>query len=173
MGSRAARARFQAAAGPLAAIAAPLVAFGAFLAFTNAVMGTTPLQTQAIWGGNGFHPPWEVVDAALRWTIDHHDALEALNLFALLLFSVAVVAGLRLLPLSYSLLALPQVALIAVRIQPTPLTSTTRLLEVVFPAFVVFAIWMNGRRREVSWAALSTVLLAALVWLFVKGDWVA
>lgn len=161
------------ALGSVVAIAAPAVAFGSFLAYANAVMGTTPLQTQAIWGGTSFHPPWEVVDAALRWAVDRHDALEALNLFALLLFIAAVVAGLRMLPLSYSLLAAPQVALLAVRIQPTPLTSTTRLVEVVFPAFVVFAIWMNGRRREVSWTVLSTMLLAALVWLFVKGDWVA
>jgi hypothetical protein len=161
------------ALGSIVAVIAPAAAFASFLAFSAAVMGTTPLQTQAIWGGNSFHPTWEVVDAAVRWTIDKHDALQALNLFTLLLFMVAVVAGLRMLPVAYSLLAVPQIALIAVRIQPTPLTSTTRLVEVVFPAFVVFAIWMNGRRREISWTVISTLLLGALVWLFVKGDWVA
>lgn len=157
----------------IVAVVAPLVAFGSFLAFTSAWMGTTPLQTQAIWGGNSFHPTWEVIDAALRWIIEKRDGLQALNLAALLLFIVAVIAGVKALPLSYSLFAIPQVTLIAIRIQPTPLTSTTRLLEVVFPAFVVFAIWMDGRRREVTWTVISTMTLAALVWLFAKGDWVA
>jgi hypothetical protein len=160
-------------AASIFATVAPLLAFGSFMAFTAVWMGTTPLQTQAIWGGNSFHPTWEVIDAALRWTIEKHDALQGLNLAAMLLFIVAVIAGIRALPLSYSLLAIPQVALIAIRIQPTPLTSTTRLLEVVFPAFVVFAIWMNGRRREISWTVISTMILTALVWLFAKGDWVA
>ena len=56
----------------------------------------------------------------MRWIIEHHDPLQALNLGMLLLFIVLVVAGVRLLPISYSLLAIPQVALIAIRIQPTP-----------------------------------------------------
>jgi hypothetical protein len=155
------------------AVLAPIAAFGTWLLITDAIAGRTPLQTQAIWGGNSFHWPWEVVDAALSWTIDKHDGLQALNLAVLMLFLVTVIAGLRVVPLSYSLLALPQVLLIAIRIQPTPLTSTTRLVEVIFPAFVMFAIWMDGRRRELTWVIVSTLLLGALVWTYVKGDWVA
>ena len=156
----------------LAAVA-PAIGFGSFLAATAVMAGRTPLDTQDVWGGKSFHPPWEVVDASLRWIIEHHDSLQALNLGMLLLFIVLVVAGVRRLPISYSLLAIPQVALIAIRIQPTPLTSTARLLEVVFPAFVVIALATGGRRRSVTWTVLSVLALGALTWLFVTGDWVA
>jgi len=159
--------------GSIVAVGAPAIGFGAFLLATKILVGQTPLDTQDVWGGKNFHPPWEVVDASLRWTIDHHDPLQALNLAMLLLFSVLVIVGIRRLPISYSLLAIPQVALIAIRIQPTPLTSTTRLLEVVFPAFVVIALATSGRRRAISWALLSTLALALLTWLYVTGDWVA
>jgi hypothetical protein len=157
----------------LLAVAAPAIGFGSFIAATALVVGRTPLDTQDAWGGRNFHPPWEVVDAALRWIADRHDSLEALNLVMLVLFVVLVVAGLRRLPLSYSLFAVPQVALVAVRIQPTPLTSTARLMEVVFPAFVVLALATGGRRRFLTWTVVSTLALAALTWLFVIGDWVA
>ena len=157
----------------VAAVAAPLIGFGSFLLATAAVTGRTPLDTQDVWGGKNFHAPWEVIDASLRWIIEHHDPLQALNLAMLLLFIALVAAGVRRLPVSYSLLAIPQVALIAIRIQPTPLTSTARLLEVVFPAFVVIALATGGRRRAVTWTVLSVLALAALTWLFVSGDWVA
>ncbi len=157
----------------IAAIAAPVIGFGSFVLATGLVMGRSPLDTQDVWGGKNFHPPWEVVGASLQWIIDRHDSLQALNLGMLLLFMVLVVVGARRLPVSYSLLAIPQVALIAVRIQPTPLTSTARLLEVVFPAFVVVALATSGRRRAVTWTVMSTLALGALTWLFIIGDWVA
>lgn len=155
------------------AAAAPVIGFGSFLLATAATTGRTPLDTQDVWGGKSFHPPWEVVDASLRWIIERHDSLQALNLGMLLLFIVLVIVGIRRLPISYSLLAIPQVVLIAIRIQPTPLTSTARLLEVVFPAFVVIALAMGGRRRAVTWTVVSVLALGALTWLFVTGDWVA
>ena len=155
------------------ATSAPVIGFGSFLLATGVMTGRTPLDTQDVWGGKSFHPPWEVVDASLRWIIERHDSLQALNLGMLLLFIVLVVVGIRRLPVSYSLLAIPQVVLIAIRIQPTPLTSTARLLEVVFPAFVVIALATGGRRRAMTWTILSVLALGALTWLFVIGDWVA
>ncbi len=155
------------------AAAAPAIGFGAFILATLLILGRTPLDTQDAWGGKNFHPPWEVFDASLRWIVEQHDSLQALNLALLVLFIILVAAGIRRLPVSYSLFAIPQVALIAVRIQPTPLTSTARLLEVVFPAFVVIALATGGRRREVTWTILSLLALGALTWMFVIGDWVA
>ncbi len=170
---RAATGRAMPAASSLLAAVAPAIGFGSFLVATAVMTGRTPFDTQDVWGGKNFHPPWEVVDASLRWIIEHHDSLQALNLGMLLLFIVLVLAGVRRLPISYSLLAIPQVALIAIRIQPTPLTSTARLLEVVFPAFVVIALATGGRRRSLTWTVLSVLALGALTWLFVTGDWVA
>ena len=152
---------------------APAIGFASFLIATKVWTGRTPLDTQDVWGGKNFHWPWETVAATVQWIGDHHDSLEALNLVMLLLFIVLVIVGIRRLPVSYSLLAIPQVALIAVRIQPTPLTSTARLVEVVFPAFVVLAMLLNGRRREWTWGIASLLALAALTWMWVVGDWVA
>jgi hypothetical protein len=155
------------------AVAAPVIGFGTFMLATYLFLGKTPLDTQAVWGGKNFHWPWEVFDASYRWIIERGDSLQALNLLMLLGFIALVIVGLRRLPLSYSLLAIPQVALIAIRIQPTPLTSTARLLEVVFPAFVVVALATASRRRAVTWGVISALALGALTWLFVVGDWVA
>ncbi len=157
----------------IAATLVPVVGFVGFLVVAKVWSGRTPLDTQDIWGGRNFHWPWDTVAATLQWIGDHHDSLEALNLAMLLLFTALVLAGIRRLPVSYSLIAIPQVALLAIRIQPTPLTSTVRYVEVVFPAFVVLAMFLKGRRREWTWGIASLLALGALTWMWVIGDWVA
>ena len=110
--------------------------------------------------------------AAWQWTIDRHDPLQFVNLALLVLFGVLLLAGLRRLPVSYTLFALPQVLLLATRIQPTPLTSTNRYLLVVFPAFVVAAL-IPWERVRFAWALISTLFLAVLLQAFLSGDYVA
>ena len=157
--------------GSLAA-GGPLLGFIGFFAYTAVVAGQTPLDTQDAWGGKEFFPPWDVATAAWRWTIDHHDPLQFVNLSLLVIFGVLLLAGLRRLPVAYTLFALPQILLLATRIQPTPLTSTNRYLLVVFPAFVVVALipWRNVR---LAWAITSTLFLAVLLQAFLGGDYVA
>lgn len=157
--------------GSLAA-AGPLLGFAAFFVYTAAVAGQTPLDTQDAWGGKEFFPPWDVAAAAWQWTLDHDDPLQFLNLALLALFGVLLVAGLFRLPAAYTLFALPQVVLLATRIQPTPLTSTNRYLLVVFPAFVVLAL-LPWRRVRVAWAITSLLFLAVLFGAFLDGDYVA
>ncbi len=157
--------------GSLAA-GGPLLGFFGFFAYTLAVAGQTPLDTQDAWGGKEFFPPWEVAAAAWQWTIDRHDPLQFVNLALLVLFGVLLLAGLRRLPVSYTLFALPQVLLLATRIQPTPLTSTNRYLLVVFPAFVVAAL-IPWERVRFAWALISTLFLAVLLQAFLSGDYVA
>jgi hypothetical protein len=157
--------------GGIAALG-PVIGFVAFFAYTAAVAGQTPLDTQDAWGGKQFFPPWEVVDAAWRWTLDQHDPLQFLNLALLVLFGVLLVVGLFRLPVAYSLFAIPQIALLATRIQPTPLTSTNRYLLVVFPAFVVLAL-IPWRRVRLAWAITSILFLAVLLQAFLMGDYVA
>ncbi len=150
----------------------PLVGFAAFFAYSATVAGQTPLDTQDAWGGKEFFPPWDVAAAAWRWTLERHDPLQALNLVLLLLFGLLLVAGLRRLPVAYTLFALPQLVLLATRIQPTPLTSTSRYLLVIFPMFVVLAL-IPWPRVRLAWAITSTLFLAVLVQSFLTGDYVA
>ena len=158
--------------GPLLAVIAPAVGFAAFFVFATAIVGKSPLDTAAAWGGTNFHPPWEVIDASWRWVIQHHDPLQAFNLAMLVLFAAVTLVGLRRVPVAYSLFAIPQIALIATRIQPIPLTSTGRYLLVVFPVFVILAL-VPGRRLRFGWAVASTMFLALLLANFFQGTFVA
>ncbi len=159
------------AAGLIAA-AGPLVGFLAFFGYAGAVTGQTPLDTQDAWGGKEFFAPWDVAAAAWQWTLDQHDPLQFVNLTLLVAFGVLLVAGVRRLPAAYTLFALPQIALLATRIQPIPLTSTSRYLLVIFPAFVVIAL-IPWRPARLAWMILSVVFLAVLVQSFLAGDYVA
>lgn len=158
-------------AGALAACG-PFLGFTSFLLFTAAVAGQTPLDTQDAWGGKEFFPPWEVVDAAWRWTIEKGDPLQFLNLVVLLLFGVLIVLGVRRLPVAYTLYALPQFVLLATRIQPTPLTSTNRYVLVIFPAFVMLAL-IPWRRVRLAWGITSILFLGILVHGFLTGTYIA
>lgn len=158
-------------AGGLASFG-PAVGFASFIGYTAAIAGQTPLDTQDAWGGKEFFPPWEVVDAAWRWTIERADPLQGLNLILLFIFGALLVVALRRLPFAYSLFALPQFVLLATRIQPTPLTSTNRYLLVIFPAFVVLAL-IPWRRFRIAWAITSLLFLAILLREFQAGTFVA
>jgi hypothetical protein len=150
----------------------PMAGFGAFLAFSYVATGRTPLDTQDAWGGRNFHPPWDVVSASIDWAVDQRDPLQLFNLATLIGFGVAIVIGLRTLPVAYSLIAIPQVLLLATRIQPTPLTSTARYLLVVFPVFVLLAR-VPERRIQLAWLAGSIMFLTILLIAFETGQFVA
>jgi hypothetical protein len=154
------------------AAAAPLAGFGAFLAFSLAVAGKTPLDTQDAWGGRNFHWPWDVAVASWNWAVEQHDPLQFINLATLIGFGLAILFGLRRLPVAYSLVAIPQVALLATRLQPTPLTSTARYLLVVFPVFVLLA-GVEDRRLQLAWFAGSIMFLTILLLAFETGQFVA
>ena len=154
------------------AAAAPLAGFGAFLAFSLAVAGKTPLDTQDAWGGRNFHWPWDVAVASWNWAVERHDPLQFVNLGTLIGFGLAILVGLRRLPVAYSLVAIPQVALLATRLQPTPLTSTARYLVVVFPVFILLA-GVQDRRLQLAWFAGSIMFLTILLLAFETGQFVA
>jgi hypothetical protein len=83
------------------------------------------------------------------------------------------VLAVRRLPLSYTLYAAASLLLVAVRLQPTPLTSTTRILIVVFPVFAALGIAGRNRRFDLVWTVCSTLLLGLAAVAFVRGDFIA
>ena len=99
--------------------------------------------------------------------------MQALNLAALLGAAILLAVGARRMPLTYSLYAWPPLLLIATRIQPTPLTSTTRYVLVLFPVFVVAALLAEHPWLRRAWLVISLVLLGALATMFLQGDFVA
>ncbi|HEU4672303.1 MAG TPA: hypothetical protein VFS32_05330 [Candidatus Limnocylindrales bacterium] len=168
-----ARARLSSLGPAAVAIVVPAIAFGLWLLVAQALSGVSPIESQDLWGGRNFHAPWDVAAASWQWFVDHDDWLQLFNLVALFGSIALVVAGSRLLPLSYTLLALPQLLLPAVRIQPTPLTSTNRYVLVVFPVFVLLAIVGRNRRFDRLWVAASSIGLGVLALEFVRGNFIA
>lgn len=157
---------------PLIAAAAPVVAFAGFIWYTGVFVGQTPFDAQAMWG-NDWHLPWETVIAAWNWAIERPDVVEMINLVALLLFAYLFFAGIWRLPASYTLYVLPHIMLVSVRLQPTPLTSTTRFMLVLFPAFIVLAMAGRRPRLHTAWVTLSLLFLGLLTALFLEGNFVA
>lgn len=154
------------------AAAGPPIGLTAFLAFAAVTTGRTPLETQDAWGGREFFPPWDVAGASWQWAIDHGDPLQFLNLALLILFGLLSIVAARRLPFAYTLFAAPQLLLLATRIQPTPLSSTTRYLLIAFPVFVTVAL-IPWRRVRLAWAITSLLLLGILVREFQAGTFVA
>jgi hypothetical protein len=166
---RAGRGRFGRALAPLA----PLGGLAAFTAYTKAVVGLTPFQAQDEKWLSAFNAPWTVVALSWQHVRRYGDAIQGLNLAVLLLFSVLLVVGLWRLPATYSLYAVPQLLLLETRTLSTWLASTTRLVLVIFPAFVCLALL--GRRRGVhaAWLVVSLWLLAILFYAFLSDVFVA
>ena len=163
---------WRAAGRAVIAVAGPTAGFLAFIGYSAATVGQTPLDTQDAWGGKEFFLPWDVAAAAWQWSIDKADPLQFLNLALLGLFGLLLLVGARRLPLSYTLYALPQFVLLATRIQPTPLTSTNRYLLVIFPAFVVLAL-IPWPRVRLAWGITSVLFLGLLLVEFQRGTFVA
>lgn len=155
------------------AVAAPLIGFQAFNLYARVALGQTPAEAQGYWGGANFHPPWEVVSAAVRWTIERGDGIELVNVVMLGFSALMLIPIFLKLPLTYGLYALPHVVVIATRILPTPLTSTSRFVLVIFPIFIVLALWGRDERLHTAWLIGSTLFLGLLTYLFLIGDFVA
>ena len=155
------------------AVLAPIAAFVGFGLVARSITGETPYDAQSLWGGTEFHPPWAVVAASVAWIVERGDARQALNLVALIGAALLLVMGARRMPVTYSLYAWPPLLLIATRIQPTPLTSTTRYVLVLFPIFVVAALLTEHPWARAAWIALSLIGLGVLSAMFVQGEFVA
>jgi hypothetical protein len=157
----------------IAAMLAPVAVFLVYVLVARALTGETPYDAQSLWGGTEFHPPWEAVAAAASWAFEHGDGIEALNLAALLGSAGLLIAGVRRMPLTYSLYAWPPLLLVATRIQPTPLTSTMRYVLVLFPIFIVAVLLTERPWLRQAWLIVSILLLGALTTIFLQGDFVA
>lgn len=155
------------------AVLAPLVGYQAFTLYAGAVLGQTPAGALGYWGATDLHPPWRVVASAVQWTIERGDGIELVNLIMLSFAGLALIPIFRRLPLSYGLYAVPHVVALSTRILPTPLTSTSRFVLVIFPIFIVLALWGRDERFHTAWLIGSTMFLGLLTYLFLIGDFVA
>jgi hypothetical protein len=158
----------------LAIVLAPL-SFTLLTVYTKLVTGLTTFETQNIVWGNKLRFPWDVLALSWQEIAQHDNPIEVLNLLTVILCCIALLAGVRRLPVSYTLYAVPQVLLILLHENyVTPLTGTLRYALVIFPVFIVLARWSTQSRRfHYSWLIFSLALLGILLYAFLTGPFVA
>lgn len=150
----------------------PAAAFGAFFVFGRLASGLTLFQAEQAWGG-GSAAPWTLLLHSGQYIVAHADVVEASNLLALGLAVALLAAGARRLPLTYTLYAVPQIAVILLREGGrSPLMSASRFVLVLFPCFVVLALLLGEGRRHRAWLLGSAALLTLALTLYVGGSFV-
>jgi hypothetical protein len=151
------------------AIVAPGIAYAAFVAWTALVVGESYFASNAGWGAHHLVLPWDRLAQGVAYGLEHGKPAQLVNATGWVLFAALTVAGIRLLPLSYTLFVVPQLVLALTQDTVWPLMSTSRYLLALFPCFVVLAVIGRSRRFNTSWIVLSSLLLAYLTTQFVQG----
>ncbi|HEY5628179.1 MAG TPA: hypothetical protein VIR16_01585 [Candidatus Limnocylindrales bacterium] len=158
--------------GPVIATLTPAAAYGAFVAYTIIVVGRSYFDAHLTWATTAIQMPWDVANAAIAYSFSHHDPIPLLGVVGFTLFAILALAGLRRVPLSYTLYTLPQLAIMLTQQNVWPLMSTVRYLAVLFPCFVVLALAGRHERLHTGWLVISLSLLGLLSALFVQGSFV-
>jgi hypothetical protein len=100
----------RATATAVVAAAAPVAGFASFVALSKVVTGLSPFDADRQHWGYANAAPWDVLGNAWHWMLDpanaafaNIQAMTAFHLLLIALFVALLVAGLRLVPLTYSL----------------------------------------------------------------------
>ena len=163
---------------PLSLLGAILPGLGliGFTLYQKFIVGEprSNLQIEAAWGYQ-IVAPWRAVGASLQHIASTGDTSEALNLACLLGFTLLAVWTTRRLPIAYALYLWPYIAqLYARQMYLSPLMSVSRFMLVLFPCFLVAAIWLTRRPwLAAGWLVVSLALQALLLEEFVHFGFVA
>ncbi len=168
---------------PLGAFAGllPVVGIAAFYAFQRVALGEqrSGVDSLAMWGYQIASP----VDA-LSASIEHILVggargnawqIELINLVSLLAFAGLAVWAARRLPRAYTLYTVPSLGLLFAReMYLSPLMSVSRYVLVIFPCFMVAALWLERRPwLAAAWLVASALLLVVLTQFFARWGFVA
>ncbi|MDO8736627.1 MAG: glycosyltransferase family 39 protein [Thermoleophilia bacterium] len=127
-------------------------------------------KTQATGWGHEFKLPWGSFGHDISFLLDQSELWVIYELAATALLVALIVAGVRKLPGSYTVYMVMSLLL--------PLTggttkSMSRYLLVVFPLFILMAMFTKRRPALIAVSAVSILLLAMSTVAFVTGRWVA
>lgn len=148
---------------------APLAGFALFIVYATLATGVSPFDAERSHWGYANAPPWDVLSGAWRWMLDPANAgfadIQALTGFHLVLIAIFValfVAGLRVVPVTYSLYVLPQLLVITMGGPATPLQSASRFMLAMFPVFVMLGRLGSNPRFHIAWIVASVLGLGML-----------
>lgn len=164
----------------LLAAALPVAGMLVFTLYQVGVLGEhrVGVGAQTPWGYQ-VAAPWDVVISSWSYIIrkpsEPSAGIEFLNLLCLVAFSAIALVGARRLPLAYTLYALPSLGLLFFRrMWLSPLMAVNRYVLVLFPCFVVIALWLAPRPKlATAWLVLSLVLQLVLFQYWVRWGFVA
>ncbi|MBI5870048.1 MAG: glycosyltransferase family 39 protein [Actinobacteria bacterium] len=127
-------------------------------------------ETQAAGWGHEFKLPWGSFGHDLSFLLDQSELWVIYELAATAFLIALIVAGVRKLPGSYIFYMIMSLLL--------PLTggttkSMSRYLLVVFPLFIMMALYTKKRVALIAVSAVSVALLGMSTVAFVTGRWVA
>lgn len=127
-------------------------------------------ETQATGWGHEFKLPWASFGHDISFLLDQSELWVIYELAATAFLIVLIVAGVRKLPGSYTFYMIMSLML--------PLTggttkSMSRYLLVVFPLFILMALYTKRRAVLIAVSAVSIMLLGMSTVAFVTGRWVA
>jgi len=155
--------------------AAPLIGIGIYAAYLGYRYDDPLLflHTQALEWHHQLMAPWQTAALVADHLLHHRAGLLPIELVIWLGALVVLLAGLRQLPLSYTLLAAGvmvfAVAAPTININDV-LASTGRYLLAATPLFVVVAGWMKANRYfEAAYLVCALLLQAGLLLTFLLG----
>ncbi|MBE0429923.1 MAG: hypothetical protein IBX61_08645 [Thermoleophilia bacterium] len=137
------------------------LAFGRPLAFADAQMAGWAHELSTVWGS---------VAGDLDRLLNHSELWPAYDLAAAAVVAACLVLGLRKLRGSYNIYLL--VSLLAPFLGGTS-KSMSRYMLVIFPVFIVMALYSGRPVVRYSLYAVSVALLALTTAMFISGRWVA
>ena len=122
-----------------------------------------------------FSLPWNTVALLFNTLLVPSAFSTNCFLLGLTLFPLAVLGlGWKRIPLHYRLFALAMIAFVLSipAYYINPLTSQPRFLMIIFPIFVILAIWGKVPRFNWSYITASVILFSYSVYLFVGNYWI-
>lgn len=141
-----------------------------FMAFQRFIVGEhrSLMALQANWGYQ-ILPPWQVLANSWAHIVHTGDFIEVVNLVSLAGFTILAIGVTRRYPLNYALYVWPYMALLFTRqMYLSPLMSVSRLLLVLFPCFIVLALWLARR----PWLAAGCVVVSGFIQIMLLEYWV-
>ncbi len=157
----------------------PLVAIGAAMGLWTLYLSVAfgdPLlwaNAQKVWSTSIVFPGQSIllaIEGAIQGKIFLGNTI--LNLGLALVVFVAILAGLKRLPLSFSLYALAMLVVPLLTYYPvSPVADAGRRAMVIFPAFIALALVLRRRWQMSLWVAVSATLQAILFAQFVLWIW--
>ena len=144
----------------IVAAALPGLGFLTVLAYDRVVVGgASPLGVEANWGYK-FALPWHAISDSVSHIVALGDMVELLNLVSLIGFGLLAIWVARKLPVSYALYVIPYLALLFTHDEYfSPLMSVSRYMVVLFPCFIVLAMWLVRRPWLAAGALVTSLLL--------------